>query len=460
MTEFLDFNSLALGATVGVLLGLIILSIRARSLAAKKELEFSQQLFTFRERLSAREASLEELNHQLEHAQLLIQQQNAALMETNREKARLEERVTHSADIEKRVTATFKGLSAEALQLNNQSFLSLAKTTLEKFQEGAKSDLEIRQRSIGDLVKPLSESLDKVQVKIQELETSRAAAYSGLTEQLKNLGEGHSKLQQETSNLVKALRAPSVRGRWGEIQLRRVVEIAGMVEYCDFVEQESLETGSGRLRPDMLIKLPSGKLVIVDSKAPLGAYLESVESTTDEARLNHLQHHAKQIRNHILQLGSKGYWDQFSPTPEFVVLFLPGETFFSAALEQDATLIEYGMEHGVILATPTTLIALLKAVAYGWRQEKLSENARAISDLGQTLYERLLGALGHVGDLRKNLERSVESYNRFIGSMESRVLVSARRFKELGASNGEDLATLEPIERSARKLEGESVLNE
>ncbi|MCD6387909.1 MAG: DNA recombination protein RmuC, partial [Desulfobulbaceae bacterium] len=348
---------------------------------------------------------------------------------------------------------SFKALSSDILKNNSQSFLELAQTAMTSFQEKAKGDLELRKQSIRQMVSPLQESLQRVDEQILKIEKERISAYAGLTEQVRSMAASQVRLHSETENLVHALRTPTVRGRWGEIQLRRVVEMAGMVEYCDFIEQESVKTEQGSLRPDMVVKLPNKKNIVVDSKAALQAYLEAIEAEDEQSKRAKLKQHARQIRTHLSQLGSKSYWEQFKPTPEFVVLFLPGENFFSAALKQDPELIEFGVDQRVILATPTTLIALLRAVSYGWRHEKISEHAEIIAGLGKTLHERLRIMTGHFADLRKNLDRSVESYNKAVGSYESRVLVVARKFNEIDTSVVKAIEPLDMIDRNTRVVQ-------
>jgi len=346
----------------------------------------------------------------------------------------------------------FKAMASDALESNNSSFLAIAQETLKRFQSEARGDLEARQKAVTDLVGPVRDSLNKVDTHIQQMEVERGKAYSALYTQVQSLMVTQKELQSQTGNLVRALRTPNVRGRWGEIQLRRVVEIAGMLPYCDFAEQETVTTDNGRFRPDLVVKLPGGKNVVVDAKTPLQAFLDAFETTDEEARRACLANHARQVRDHMNTLSGKKYWEQFESTPEFVVMFLPGETFFSAALEQDAGLIEHGVLSRVIPASPTTLIALLKAINYGWNQEKLARNAQQISALGRELHERLRNLAGHITSVGTGLDRAVESYNKAVGSLESRVLVSARKFAELGASVAEDIPELEPVETTARAL--------
>lgn len=379
------------------------------------------------------------------------------------EKDSLEKTLAARENDEVRLKQTFQAVSSEVLQLNNQTFLDLAQENLGKFQTEAKADLEAKETAIKNLVEPLTKSLEAVDQKIGEIEKERVGAYAGLKEQVENMAKSQLQLQTETSNLVKALRAPQVRGRWGEIQLRRVVEMAGMVNRCDFREQESKTTEDGRLRPDLIVNLPGGKNIVVDAKCPLQAYLDALAATDEATRLGHLKRHAAQVKDHIGKLGAKGYWDQFAPSPEFVVLFLPGETFFSAALEHDPTLIEAGNDQRVILATPTTLISLLRAVAYGWRQEQLAENAGKISQLGRELHDRIGTLAEHFAKVGTSFNTAIGHYNKAVASLETRVLVSARKFKELGAATQDDMQAPSQIESAPRLLssgEGETVVSD
>ena len=357
----------------------------------------------------------------------------------------------------------FKVISADALAKNNQSFMELARATLESqqaaTQAAATADLEKRQLAIGELVTPVKASLEKFEQQIGHIEKQRIDAYATLSEQVRQMSEAQLALRAETGNLVKALRAPQTRGRWGELQLKRVVEMAGMLDHCDFFEQESTSTEEGRLRPDMVVKLPGGKNIVVDAKAPLAAYLDALDATDEHEKKRKLADHARQVRDHLAKLGRKAYWEQFQPTPDFVVLFLPGEMFYSAALEADPSLIEAGVDARVILATPTTLIALLRAVAYGWTQQALTDNAERISVLGRELYERIAVLGEHWAGVGKNLNDAVAAYNKSVATLESRVLVTARKFRDLKVT-GEDkeIRDLTPIEAQPRAVQAIELL--
>jgi DNA recombination protein RmuC len=374
----------------------------------------------------------------------------AARSEANALRARLAERTQAAADREALLLRTDQDLreafavaSREALQANNQAFLDLARASMNEFQVGASADLQARQQTIDQLVSPMNEGLQRVGEMVRLLNLDRASTQATLVEHLRRMAEDQQKLVGETATLVRALRAPQVRGQWGEMQLRRAVELAGMLEHCDFAEQQTVQTADGRLRPDVVVNLPRGKAVVVDAKAPLGAYLEAMEAVEEAQRALLLDRHAAQVRGHIVALASKDYANQLPNAPDFVLLFLPGEAFFSAACERDPALIEDAVRLGVIPASPTTLITLLKAVAYGWQQERIAERAEQIRDLGIELYERVSIFAEHLAKVRKGLETGVNAYNSAVGSLESRILPTARRLQELGG--GPEIEILEPV---------------
>jgi DNA recombination protein RmuC len=407
---------LAAGVAVGVVVGLLI---RAGQLAEARTAEV---------RLAA------ELEHQRRSA---------------------DERAAGFAETRQQLTGEFARLSALALQQNNEQFLQLADTRLNETRQAADGELAKRQAAIEQLLKPIGEQLGKYEAGMQRLEVERQRAYTSLTEQMKHLSTSHDQLQKETRNLVTALRSPQTRGRWGELQLRRVVEMAGMLEHCDFDEQVTSDADSGRLRPDMVVHLPGGKNVAVDAKVPMQAFLDANEAEDETTRRMHLANHGRQLKAHVDALAKKEYWKQVDPSPEFVVAFVPGDPLLTTALEHVPGLMEHAVANHVLLATPTSLIALLRAVAYGWQQDSMAESAREVQQLGAELYQRLSVLGDHFAGVGKGLNGAVAAYNKAVGSLEGRVLVTARRFADMGViGTGEkDIAPSITVDAATRALQ-------
>lgn len=456
----MDAVTVIVAVGVGLAVGAVTAWLMLRKSAGQ---EFAAERATLLERLAGKDQQLQEARRGAEAATGQVEQlhvektrlkADVATLQTRLEEERkaAEAKLALLEEARQKLSDAFKALSADALRSNNQSFLELAKATLEKFQEGAKGDLDSRQKAIDQLVKPLKESLEKVDAKVAELEKARAGAYGTLEAHIVSLTSDQRELRTQTANLVKALRTSEVRGRWGEMQLKRAVEMAGMVEHCDFEQQQSADTEAGRLRPDLIIRLPNMRNVVVDAKTPLQAYLEAVQLTDESQKVAKLREHAAQVQRHVVQLGAKEYWKQFQQAPEFVLLFLPGEAIYRAALEHDPSLIEVGAQARVLIASPTILISVLWAVAHVWREELSARSAQEISDLGKVLYDRLRTLVEHFGELGTSLGRATESYNKAVGSFETRVLVAARKFKELGAATGADIAELEDVDKSPRLL--------
>ncbi|MFB3818423.1 MAG: DNA recombination protein RmuC [Candidatus Methylomirabilales bacterium] len=407
-------------------------------------------------RLASQAATAEELRRQLLEGRETLARKDGELMAATAERAALAARAEEARasleaeralldEAKAKLTEAFKALAAEALQQSHQGFLALAEQRFQALAQAAEGELEQKRTAIDTLVQPLRQTLEAYQKEARELEEKRLREISGVGKQLEQLAGAQAALQKETANLVNALRAPQVRGRWGEIALRKTAELAGMTKYCDFDEQASVTTEGGRLRPDMVVHLPAGRDIVVDSKVPLLAYLDAVEAQSTEEREAALLRHAQQVRTHVKRLASKEYWSQFQQAPEFAVLFIPGEAFFAAAAERDPDLLQSALANHVLIATPTTFIGLLLTAAYGWRQEQVAQNAARISDLGRQVHERLAVLIEHLARVGKSLDASVDAYNKAVGSLESRLLPAARRFADLDAGLAKPLPELPPV---------------
>jgi DNA recombination protein RmuC len=430
---------------VGIAFASLLSRSRTATLAERKS-SLERELATARTLLDRQAAEL----------RTLMEARSALDATLASERRTSEEKLQLLRDAGEQLKSDFKALAAAALDSNNANFLQLAKSVLQNSQTHAAGELAQKEQAVRNLVEPIAQSLSGMNLQIQELEKARSHAYGTLTTQVQSLMETQKALQSETGNLVKALRDPQARGVWGELHLRKTLELSGMLDHCDFKEQLSFNDDERRYRPDVIVDLPGGKQVVVDAKVPLAAYLAALEANDDATRTARMKDHARQVRQHIDSLASRNYWSRLPCTPEFVVMFLPGEVFFRAAMDADAELIEYGVSQKVIITSPTTLIALLKAVAYGWNQKSLAESARHISEAGKTLYERLCTMTEHLESLGKRLGGAVQSYNEMLSSMERRVLPVARKFPELDRSlAAESLLELPQLEKTPRELQAQ-----
>lgn len=386
-----------------------------------------------------------------------LEQENIQINTTlELERKSTEEKISAFQQATQQLTDTFGALSSKALRENNEAFLKLAQQNLEKYQNQATNELDKKEKAIENMVKPIQEALSKTEDQIRHMEKERKEAYGSLHKHLETMATTQANLHNETRNLVQALRRPEVRGQWGELTLKRLAELAGMVEHCDFYEQENIDTEQGRQRPDMIVRMPDGRMIVVDVKTPLDAYLNAIEATDDAIREQEMLRHTRNVKNRINELSNKAYWSQFDKSPDFVVLFIPGDQFLSAALDNDRNLIEDALTKQVVLATPTSLVALLRAVAYGWRQEQLAENAEIIREVGEELYQRLATFTTHLQKMGKALDSSMKAYNSAVGSFDSRVLPGAQKFTELGISEKKTIEDLQQIETGLRQIQNTS----
>jgi DNA recombination protein RmuC len=445
---------IALATFIGLFIGWIVAQIKNR----KKE----DTIIELRSQLQAADKVAEELKRQIAQRDEAVDKIRDDLTATRQAKTSAETKLEETLKsveeqkkllerAEEKLTTTFQALSGESLKSNNKAFIELAKETLETVLNKAKGDLGEKQESVKNIVDSLDGALKRYEQQVTELEKKRATDYGSLESQIKSLVLPNQLLQRETGNLVTALRRPEVRGRWGEITLKRVVELAGMSEHCDFTEQVSVTTEEGKLRPDMIVHLPAGREIVVDSKVSLDAYIDATIAQDEEQKKTLMEKHAQQVRKHMKDLAGKSYWEQFPKTPEFVVMFIPGESFLSAALYVDHTLIEEGMELKVIIVTPTTLMALLRAIAFGWRQEQIGRNAQEIADLGKEIYDRFQPFIQHINKTSDCISQTTVSFNKMIMSLERRVMVSVRKFKELGAAGDTELPEIQPVEQMPMK---------
>jgi DNA recombination protein RmuC len=452
----LSLISVVAALIVGLLIGW--LASRARTAAAHES-----QLRNLEIAKATAESTSSEVRKQLETSRVQLEQARARIEEEGNRRssaeaslARTQENLLEQRrlldDAQSKLSDAFRSLAAETLSESTQQFLELAKSRLETMQGDATGELDKKRLEIDALVNPLNDTLKELKSELLRVESSRQEAYGQLTTQVHALNDSNKQLRDETGSLVNSLRQPQIKGKWGELTLRRAIELAGLSPHCDFNEQQRVETEDGQLRPDLIVHVAGGKHIVVDSKVPLHAFLNAMSAPNEGQRLAAMKAHVDLVRKHIRDLSSKTYWSQFEQTPELVVLFMPAEAFFSAALEQDRDLMEDAMRQRVILASPTTLIALLKSVAYGWRQEDVSRNAEKISELGEDLHDRVVKFLEHMKDIRKGLEGANSAYNKAVGSLESRVLPSVRKFKELGVQAAEEIASAEPTETSLRSL--------